>query len=136
METKFYHCQVCGNVIIKLVDSGQVPTCCGKPMEELVPNSTEGKVEFHLPMVVHYDRCSLKICVGKQPHPMTPEHNIRFIYIETATGGHIIQLRPGHPAEVTISTTECPKAIYAYCNLHGLWKTVIPNCPDSFVKDW
>ena len=38
MATKFYKCAHCGNVIVKVVDSGVPVVCCGKKMEELVPN--------------------------------------------------------------------------------------------------
>ena len=38
MNTKFYICRTCGNIIEKINDSGVPVVCCGKPMEELVPN--------------------------------------------------------------------------------------------------
>ncbi|MTL82835.1 desulfoferrodoxin, partial [Turicibacter sanguinis] len=46
---KFYICPTCGNVI-ELIEDHKVPVmCCGKKMEELVPNSTEAAVEKHMP---------------------------------------------------------------------------------------
>ena len=32
MTTKFYKCETCGNVIVKLVDSKVPVMCCGKKM--------------------------------------------------------------------------------------------------------
>ena len=47
---KFYICPTCGNVI-ELIEDHKVPVmCCGKKMEELVPNSTEAAVEKHMPV--------------------------------------------------------------------------------------
>lgn len=123
METKFYHCKMCGNIIIKVIDGGPVPKCCGEEMEELKPNTTEGKTEYHLPIIVECDNKQLKVKVGQEPHPMTASHHIRFIFVETEQGGHLIRLKQDRPAEVCIGMCEKPKAIYAYCNLHGLWKT-------------
>lgn len=130
METKFYHCKVCGNTIIKVIDGGTVPKCCNAEMEELKPNTTEGKSEYHLPVMIQCDNHKLKIRVGKELHPMTPEHHIRFIYIETEQGGHLYRLKEGCPAEIIVSMCEKPTAIYAYCNLHGLWKST-PTCDTS-----
>ena len=39
---------------------------------------------------------------------------IQWLYVETAQGGHIRYLHLGD---------ETPVAVYAYCNLHGLWTT-------------
>lgn len=125
METKFYHCKMCGNIIIKVIDGGTVPKCCGVEMEELKPNTTDGKTEYHLPVVLQCDDHKLKIRVGKEPHPMTAAHHIRFIYVETETGGHLVRLKDNQPAEVTLCMCDKPIAIYAYCNLHGIWKTAL-----------
>lgn len=127
METKFYHCKICGNLIMKVHDGGAVPQCCGEEMEELIPNTSDGKNEYHLPVVVQCDDKMVKVKVGHEPHPMTHAHHISFIYIETKHGGQLIHLKEEHPAEITLSMCEKPTAIYAYCNLHGLWKTT-PSC--------
>ena len=36
MDIKLYKCAHCGNIAIKVVDSGVPLVCCGEPMEELV----------------------------------------------------------------------------------------------------
>ena len=130
METKFYHCKTCGNIIMKVVDGGAVPQCCGEEMEELKQNTSEGKNEYHLPVMVQCDEKKVQIKVGQEPHPMTSAHHIRFIYIKTKHGGQLICLKEDHPAEVTLTMCEKPTAIYAYCNLHGLWKTTL-DCEGS-----
>ncbi len=135
MKTKFYYCPKCGNVILKTVDSGVTPSCCGETMVELTPNTADGKTEYHVPVTKLLTPCSLKVCVGKEPHPMTKEHNIRFIYAETECSGQIKYLCPGEATEVIFSLTEYPKAVYAYCNLHGLWKTDLAGCVDKCKKE-
>lgn len=123
MKTKFFYCPKCGNVVIKTVDSGVTPSCCGQAMVELTPNKVEAKTEYHLPVITQLNGCTIKVCVGQEPHPMTQEHSIRFIYVETEHTGQIAYLHPGKPAEATFNLGECPKVVYAYCNLHGLWAT-------------
>ena len=122
MAVKFYKCPHCGNVIVKHVDSGVVPFCCGEVMKELNPKAQDGAVEKHIPVVTKVDDCTLKIEVGSVPHPMTPEHHIAFIYVETENGGQIVNLDPAKPAAAEFCVCKTPvTAVYEYCNLHGLW---------------
>ena len=124
MATKFFLCTTCGNVVVKVVDSGVDPVCCGQDMKELVPGISDGAKEKHLPVAEHLDGCTVKVKIGSEPHPMTLQHHISFIYLETEHGGTLKYLDPTGPAEVLIC--ECkdkPVALYAYCNIHGLWKT-------------
>lgn len=49
---------------------------------------------------------------------------IQWLYVETAQGGHIRYLHPGEaPRAVFELGDETLVAVYAYCNLHGLWTT-------------
>lgn len=123
METKFYVCPICGNVIMKLVDSGVIPTCCGEEMQLMEPNTTDGAGEKHVPKVSRLDACTLGVEVGIIPHPMSPDHYVHFIYLETETGGHICFLNPEYEPKAQFCCKDSPIAVYEYCNLHGLWKT-------------
>ena len=124
MATKFYKCRHCGNVIVKLVNSGVPVVCCGEKMEELVAGVTDGAVEKHLPVVTRLEGNLLKVEVGSVAHPMSPEHHISFIYLETENGGQFVELKD-KPEAVVNSSGDRPVAVYEYCNLHGLWKTVL-----------
>ena len=123
MAPKFYICKHCGNVVHKCVDSGVPVVCCGKNMEELIPNTVEASGEKHIPVVTRVDDCSIKVEVGSVPHPMLPEHHIAFIYVETEDGGGIRVNLKDKPEAVICTCTSKPVAVYEYCNLHGLWKT-------------
>lgn len=122
MATKFYKCNHCGNVIIKTVDSGVPVVCCGEKMVELVPNTVDASQEKHVPVVTRVDDCRIKVEVGSVPHPMTEEHHIAFIYVETENGGVQISLKD-KPEAMFCTCNDKPVAVYEYCNLHGLWKT-------------
>ena len=122
MATKFYKCSVCGNVIVKMVDSGVPVVCCGKKMEELVANTVDARQEKHVPVVTTLEEGRLRIEVGSVDLPMMPEHHIAFIYVETDKGGIRIDLKDEPVAEVCTCGAK-PLAVYEYCNLHGLWKT-------------
>lgn len=136
MTTKFFKCTICGNVIVKLVDSGVKTVCCGKEMVELQPGTTDGKVEYHVPVAERLQNSTIRILVGKQPHPMTNEHHIDFIYIETENGGNYVSLDPTGKAQVEVcDCSEKIVAIYAYCNLHGLWKTDFKDESENTGED-
>ena len=120
MATKFYKCRHCGNVIEKVVDSGVNVVCCGEPMEELVPNTSDGSGEKHVPVVKHLDDCKIEIKVGSVAHPMTEEHHIAFIYVETDNGGIRVDLKDTPVADIYVGAANVT-AVYEYCNLHGLW---------------
>ncbi len=123
METKFYYCPTCGNVIIKMVDSGVTPSCCGEHMQELTPNSVDTYNDKHLPVVCKTEDHCVTVCIGSEPHPMTEEHHIKFILLETENGWQVQNLTHGDKkAEAKFcSLKDKPVAVYAYCNLHGLW---------------
>lgn len=124
---KFFKCRNCGNVVIKVVDSTIIPYCCGKEMEELEPNIIDGKQESHLPAIERLDYSTLKVCVGSMPHPMTFEHHISFICLETTRGFTIRYLPPCHMPTAFFQISDDVIAVYAYCNLHGLWRL----CPNT-----
>lgn len=122
MTTKFYKCETCGNVVVKLVDSKVPVMCCGKKMEELVPNTVDASGEKHLPVVTMLDEKRMKVEVGSVAHPMETEHHIAFIYVELENGGIKVDLKD-KPETIVYLGDEKPLAVYEYCNLHGLWKT-------------
>ena len=122
MATKFYKCNHCGNVIVKVVDAGVPVMCCGQKMEELIPNTVDASGEKHVPVVTMLEGNRLKVEVGSVAHPMLPEHHISFIYVETENGGIQVNLKDKPEAVVALGE-EKAIAVYEYCNLHGLWKT-------------
>lgn len=122
MATKFYKCNICGNVIEKVVDSKVPVVCCGQKMEELIPNTVEASGEKHIPVVTFLDDNTIKVEVGSVHHPMLPEHHISFVYVETDNGGIRVDLKDEPVAVISLGNAK-PIAVYEYCNLHGLWKT-------------
>ena len=122
---KFFICKTCGN-LVGLIDNHKVPmSCCGAIMEELVPNTVEASFEKHLPDVtVSGDIVTVK--VGSEPHPMTEEHNIPFIYLQTEHGGQRKSLKVNSEPEAVFSLiNDKVVAVFAYCNLHGMWKVEV-----------
>ena len=125
MSVKFYVCERCGNIVEKIKDSGVTPHCCGQKMTELVAGTVEASREKHIP-VVNVNEGVVEVLVGSVLHPMAEEHNISWIYLETDKGGQRRDLKPSEePRAVFALNGEKPLAVYAYCNLHGLWKTEI-----------
>ncbi|MBO4728999.1 MAG: desulfoferrodoxin [Spirochaetaceae bacterium] len=124
MEMKFYRCKVCGK-IIAMVKETSVPTvCCGEPMTEIVPNTTDAAVEKHVPVIAKKGS-SVEISVGSVEHPMSAEHFIEWIAIQTKNGNQRKLLKPGDSPKAAFALVDGDEVIkaYAYCNLHGLWAT-------------
>ena len=121
---KFFICKHCGN-LIGLIDNRGVPMlCCGEKMAELVPNTVEASAEKHLPAVTAAGD-AVTVQVGSELHPMLEAHHIAFVYVETGRGGQRKCLKAGEEPVLRFSFADDdkPVAVYAYCNLHGLWKT-------------
>lgn len=119
---QFYHCPICGNVVIKVVDGGTVPSCCGKEMELMIPKKHESYSDKHLPVVERCDHYTYEVNVGSVPHPMTEDHFIKFICVQTDGEIMIRHLSPGDDPGCLSVCEERPEAVYAYCNKHGLWE--------------
>ena len=123
MENKFYICKHCGNIIGMVNNAGVPIICCGEPMEELIPNSVDASQEKHVP-VVTVDGDVITVDIGSAAHPMLPEHYIEWVYVLTENGGQRKALKPGQePKAVFALKDDKALAVYAYCNLHGLWVT-------------
>ena len=123
---KFLVCEHCGNFVGVIKDSGVPMICCGQPMTVLNANTVDASVEKHTP-VVSVEGNKVIATVGSVEHPMVDVHYIEWIYVETNKGGQRKALNPGEApkAEFVMADGEVIKAVYAYCNLHGLWKSEI-----------
>jgi superoxide reductase len=122
MKTKFYVCEKCGNLVDMVNDSGVNPVCCGQKMTELKAGVVEASREKHIP-VVNVEGSVVKVSVGAVEHPMSAEHSIEWIVLETDRSVQRKHLAPGDAPSVEFRIgDEKPIAVYAYCNLHGLWR--------------
>ncbi len=122
---KFFICKHCGNMVGAVVNKGAPLSCCGENMKELVPNTVDASAEKHLP-VVTTTGSGISVSVGSAAHPMEEAHHIEFIYVETERGGQRKTLKAGEKPSLEFSfANDKPVAVYAYCNLHGLWKTEV-----------
>ena len=122
---KFLRCEICGKIIAMVNDCSTCPTkCCGEPMKELVPNTSDGAHEKHVP-VVKVEGNKVIVEVGSVAHPMMEAHYIQWIALQTDKGNQRKQLKPGDAprAEFALLDGEKVIAAYEYCNLHGLYKS-------------
>jgi len=124
-KQKFFICKRCGNMAGLIKDEGVPMVCCGDEMTELIPNTVDASKEKHLPVAtVSGDSISVKI--GSAPHPMEEAHHIAFVYVETERGGQRKSLKAGEAPSLAFRfSDDKPVAVFAYCNLHGLWKAEI-----------
>lgn len=135
---KFYHCTTCDNLIEMIIDSGVTPNCCGDDMIELIPGTTDAAREKHVPIYTESSdlpaNLEEKLCtrvitvhVGAAPHPMNKTHSIEWIAVCTDQGVYRKYLEPTQmpQADFCLKKSETIRAIYAYCNLHGLWVNIV-----------
>jgi len=123
MEMKFYFCRHCGNIITYINNSGVKVICCGEEMKELKPNTVDVALEKHVPVVTKKGN-KILVQVGRFPHPMTKEHYIEWIALQTKQGKQRKFLKPNDKPEACFSVCNGDEVqkVFAYCNLHGLWK--------------
>ena len=122
-NNKFYVCAHCGNIVEMVHDAGVSIHCCGQKMDELIPGSVDASVEKHVP-AVKVQESSVEVHVGSVEHPMVDVHWIEWVQLRTDKGSYRHYLNPGDaPCVKFLLNDEKPLAVYAYCNIHGLWKT-------------
>ena len=123
MEQKFLKCEKCGNIVAVVYESKVPLMCCGKKMEQIIPGTVEASKEKHIPVYELKDN-KVIVRVGSVDHPMVEEHYIEWISLQTKYGNQRKALKPGQEPKVCFAVCEGDEveAVYAYCNLHGLWK--------------
>lgn len=123
MKQKFLRCNKCGNMVAVVKESGVPVMCCGEAMKEIVAGAVEASTEKHIP-VYKVEGNKVFVTVGEVEHPMQEEHYIEWISIQTKFGNQRKVLEPGQKPEVCFSICDGDEVevVYAYCNLHGLWK--------------
>lgn len=123
MSEKFLICKKCGNIVKIIQESGTSIMCCGEKMEELIPGTVDAAKEKHVPVYIT-EKNKVNVTVGEINHPMQEEHYIEWISIQTKYGNQIKKLKAGEKPEACFALCDGDsiEAVYAYCNLHGLWK--------------
>lgn len=124
-NNRFFVCEKCGNMVGMINASGVPMMCCGQKMTLLEAGVKEASLEKHIP-VATLNGNTVTVDIGSVAHPMAEEHYIAWVYLQTDKGGQRKCLKPGEEPKVTFALAEeKPVAVYAYCNLHGLWKSDI-----------
>ena len=125
MKTEFLKCNECGMVAEVMVpchcDPPCTMVCCGKPLQRLTGNTTDGAKEKHVPVAL-CEGHGTRVKVGSVLHPSTMEHHI--VWIEMQQDDLIMRkfITPGQTPEVFFPMELKPGTVLReYCNLHGLW---------------
>ena len=123
MKQNFLICRHCGNIVAVIRDRGVPIHCCGEEMGELIPGATEASGEKHIP-AYEIEGNTVRVTIGLSEHPMTAEHYIEWVCLETEHGIQYAHLDPGDKPNVKFSVCDEDKvqAVYAFCNQHDLWR--------------
>ena len=122
-KNEIYKCGICGNIVEILHAGGGGLVCCGQPMNLMRENTVDASQEKHVPVITKIDG-GYKVTVGSVAHPMEEKHFIEWIALKTKQDNQRKALNPGEaPAACfKICDGDEVEAVYAYCNLHSLWK--------------
>ena len=120
-EVTFYRCEKCGNLVFVVEKGTCVPQCCGQPMTKLEAGVVEAAAEKHVPAVTRSDG-SIVVRVGEVDHPMVDAHYIGWVCLVADGRCEFAYLKPGDEPTATFADLGGAVTVYAWCNLHGLWK--------------
>jgi superoxide reductase len=121
---QIYKCSVCGNIVeVKHAGQGEL-VCCNQPMNLVEANTQDAATEKHVPFIAR-DENGVHVQIGEALHPMDEDHYIEWITLVTNNKTKTVFLAPGDTPEARFATTAEKGTVYAYCNLHGLWKSEI-----------
>jgi DNA-binding XRE family transcriptional regulator/desulfoferrodoxin (superoxide reductase-like protein) len=112
---KIYVCPVCGNVIRSIGEA--VISCCGITLPPCEAEQDDHDHSIHIEIVE--DEYYVTV-----DHPMVKDHYISFLAAVSDQGLQFIKLYPEGNAEARFKINRV-KRIYAYCNRHGLFQTVL-----------
>lgn len=116
-----YKCEVCGNMVEVIHNSGGTLVCCGQNMTLVTENTQDAAVEKHIPVVEKTENGVL-VKIGAVPHPMLDSHYIEWIEVQTENKVYRTYLKPGQKPEAEFMISEEITVVREYCNVHGLWK--------------
>lgn len=120
---EFYICKHCGNIIGFAKNTGVSVYCCGEEMIKIVPNTVDASMEKHIPQI-EVNGNIVRVTVGSVLHPMEESHHIAWVAMETEQGNQrkVLKVDSEPVIEFAMVDGDKVKNVYAYCNLHGLWK--------------
>ena len=102
MELKIFKCAHCGNIVAMVKASGVPIMCCGQPMDELVPGTTDAAVEKHVPEY-EVEGNIVKAKVGSVEHPVRICYLLyppTITYLYLGEGGGVFE-HVGHICDTT-----------------------------------
>lgn len=123
LNVRYFICNHCSNTIAMIKDRGVPIKCCGEKMQEIIPGTSDGAQEKHVP-VYNVNGETITVSVVETEHPMTPEHYIEWVCVESEEGIQIKKLNPNTAPKLSFSLSKGDKvkAVYAFCNQHSLWR--------------
>lgn len=115
MNSKFYICPICGNIIHTIGEN--LISCCGITLPVLEVELEDEKHKINIETIEGEYFVSMN-------HPMTKEHYISFIAYITNDRSELVKLYPEQSPEVRFFKRG-KGIIYVYCNKDGLIKNTI-----------
>lgn len=119
-EVAFYRNDATGSVVVLAGAQGKELVLDGQKYDLLVADSVDAAKEKHVPALQKIDNV-LEVEVGSVEHPMQDKHYIEWVALVTDDKVDIRYFKPGQKPKAVFDAGD-HGVVYAYCNLHGLWK--------------
>lgn len=94
--------------------------CCGEEMIKVVPNTVDASIEKHKPRIEIVGA----YIIAQVDHVMEEEHFIEWIMLEGEKVSARKYFKIGDTVKAVFPYIK-GSTVYAYCNKHGLWSTVV-----------
>jgi len=122
-KNQIYKCEICGNIVEMVHEGAGELVCCGQPMKLQEEKISDEGQEKHVPIIEQTEN-GVKIKIGSIPHPMEEKHYIE--WIEIIVGEKVFKkfLKPNDAPEAEFRINAKNIIARAYCNIHGLWKSI------------
>ena len=120
---ELFQCANCGKMVLVVQEGKGTLVCCGQPMARAPEKTTDEGKEKHAPVIEAVPN-GIRVKVGAVPHPMEPDHFIRWIEVMGDTFLVTRTLKPGDApaAEFNVDRAHVQK-VRILCNKHGFWTT-------------
>lgn len=120
-QTPYFSCVRCGDMAALLQSGNGARACCG-PADAAVPEGPPDQLRRKHSPFVRFENGRTHVTVGDGTHPMKGSHRIEWVALMRNGALRMTFLNPGSSPEAVFDGT-APGTAYAYCGVHGLWKT-------------
>jgi len=124
-QFELYKCGTCFAIVEVFQGGAGTLACCDAPMMLVKAGVTDASEEKHVPVAAKTEQ-GIQVKVGEIAHPMAADHWTQWVEL---LGDNFCCTHFLNPGDASAAEFKCgckgKVVVRAYCNLHGLWETVL-----------